>query len=181
MSRKNCDSPEIRWIRDMTPSGLPVLCVGASAMWLIQSRQCSRVTSAKVVMPGWCSPSHCPKTRTASSSSSTVEGASVSLRAASHFSATASIRGGDARGGFRRHQLARLGGDLAAMKEHHPQLVQVRDPALRRPLAELLGRWVEGRELRGLGKSRIASRISATCSPPGRLVPWCQRRPVRRR
>ncbi|MFI8829132.1 hypothetical protein [Streptomyces sp. NPDC053431] len=100
MSRKNCDSPEIRWIRDMTPSGLPVVGAGASAMWPIQSRRCWRVTSAKVVMPGWCAPSHCPKTRTASSSFSTVEGASVSLRAASHFSATARIRGGSARGGF---------------------------------------------------------------------------------
>lgn len=42
VSRKNYDNPEIRWIRDMTPSGLPVVCAGALAMWLIQSRQCSR-------------------------------------------------------------------------------------------------------------------------------------------
>nr|WSS66219.1 hypothetical protein OG284_35800 [Streptomyces sp. NBC_01177] len=100
VSRKNWESPEIRWIRDMTPSGLPVVLAGASARWPIQSRQCWRVTSAKDVMPGSCLPSHWPKTRTASSSLSTVEGASVSLRAASHFSATASIRGGSLSGSF---------------------------------------------------------------------------------
>lgn len=84
----------------MTPSGLPVFSVGASAMWPIQARQWSRVMSANVVMPEWCSPSHWPNTRTASSSLSTVECASVSFRAASHFCATASIRGGSAIGGF---------------------------------------------------------------------------------
>ena len=41
-----------------------------------------------------------PNTRIASSSLSTVEGASVSLRAASHLCAAASIRGGSAIGGF---------------------------------------------------------------------------------
>jgi len=39
VSRKNCDSPEIRWIRDMTPSGIPLRWVGASARCSIQPRQ----------------------------------------------------------------------------------------------------------------------------------------------
>ncbi|MFJ2779462.1 hypothetical protein [Kitasatospora sp. NPDC087315] len=100
VSRKNWESPEIRWIRDITPSGLPVRSAGAWAMWPIQSRQCSRVTSAKVVISGWFSPSHTPNTRTASSSLSTVDGASVSSRAASHFWATASMHSGSSIGGL---------------------------------------------------------------------------------
>ena len=101
---------------------------------------------------GGGSASHSPNLRTAISSFSTVAGASVSRRAASHLSATACIRGGSTSGGFQDG--ISLRGWVAtwpAVEQHHLQLVQMGDPLLGGVVAVVLRRGVEagaGRRVR---------------------------------